>query len=134
MRRYKFLTMFTLMVMALALTACHWNDDRDYEQIVGHWISDYSYDGYRTYDAWGDEEYNFHYDGTGEYGFYDEWGDWVMYRFRWDTASRRSIELRFDDYYGYSYVRFYYEWDRDGDLLLSTDPNMREYLAFRYSR
>lgn len=123
-----------LAVMAMMLTACHWGDDRDFDQIVGHWMSDYSYDGYRTYDEWGVEDYYFHYDGTGEYTFLDEWGYRVTYRFRWDTSSDRSIELRFNERDGYSYVRYYYEWDRDGDLLLSVDRNMREYMAYRYMR
>ena len=123
-----------LAVMALVLTGCRWGDDRDFDQIIGHWVSDYTYDGYRTYDAWDVEEYYFHRNGEGEYSYVDEWGVWVTYRFTWDTYRDQTIELRFPDRTGYSYVRYYYEWDRDGDLLLSLDRNMREYMAFRYMR
>lgn len=105
-----------------------------YEQMVGHWVSDYEYDGYRTYDCWGESEYSFHANGTGEYYYYDEWGYRVSDFFRWDV-TRSNIRITFDNsnYYG-STLYFYYEWDRDGDLLLSTDYNLREYIAYRYTR
>ncbi len=124
-----------LLLMLLGLTACNWrnNDDPLYDQIVGHWVADYEYDGYRTYDCWGASEYYFHSNGTGEYIYFDEWGREVYVRFTWDV-SRSTIRVTYlDTQYADTYY-FYYEWDRDGDLLLSTDPNLREYIAYRYVR
>lgn len=131
------ISLASLCVVALAVAACDRNSDlqRDLEQFVGHWVAEYSYDG-SYHDITGEDEYQFHYNKTGTYYKRNRQED-----FEWDLGSNSSLVLTFFKNQNVAgsakkekdrEERYFYSWDDEGDLMLSSYRNMRIYNAYRY--
>ena len=110
-----------VLVLALALGACRWEDD----DFLGTWESYAYFDGYDEYELYLDERstYSFYRDGTG---FYSQLG--YRNEFVWDEYNRGHLYLRHSDG---DVEDFYYKFSR-GDMLVSPTPSFRTYTVFRY--
>lgn len=125
----------TLLLVMLALNSCG-DEPRWYEDdIIGHWTAEYYYDGNHFFNlaAYDVDHFTFYRGGTGRYEGYDDYGHLYYTDFDWDFFGRDQIEISFYEGGRRSYLRYYYDWDRDGYLLLSESPNFYTYIGYRYS-
>ncbi len=121
--------MMLLALVSMTMTSCHdWDSPYYVDDIVGSWISYYGHDMYGEYDIMGYDavRYDFYGNYTGRYTYYSYYGlDYVD--FDWSTYGDRLIIHYYDGDSEY----LYYGYDRNGDLILSTDSRFYQYTAYR---
>ena len=129
MKKIYFYTMLMLASMTVMLSSCDgWDSPYYVDDIVGSWVSYYGHDGYVEYDIMGYDavRYDFYRDYTGRYTYYSYYGlDYVD--FDWYTSGDRLIIHYYDGDSDY----LFYGYDRNGDLLMSTDSRFYNFTAYR---
>lgn len=118
-----------LAALSMSMVSCDgWDSPYYVQDIVGSWVSYYGHDGYGEYDILGYDQVRFDFYGnyTGRYTYYSYYGlDYVD--FDWETFGDRLVIYYYDGTREY----LYYGYDRNGDLILSTDSHFYQYTAYR---
>jgi len=126
----KIYNMLLLAALSMTMFSCStWDSPYYVDDIVGTWVSYYGHDGYGDYDIWGYDQvtYEFYSNYTGRYYYYSYYGTMYYLLFDWDTRGDRLIIYYEDGDNDY----LYYGFDRNGDLILSTDSRFYQYTAYR---
>lgn len=132
------LTLTLVALATLMLTSCtedFWNDTDS--RLYGEWTSTYERKGGSTYDLLSYEVdcYTFNNNGRGIYGYYVTRGgstQWYEVEFRWEARrNERTAYIRYAD--GQSET-LYYDFDKAGNIVLSRDPNMYNYVGYEWHR
>lgn len=110
-----------LAVVAMALSSCN---SRYFSPVEGYWCAFYNEHGELRFETDYDE-YHFNGDGSGYYGYYDDYGNWRVMSFTWDDFGR-YVEFYFPDG-GTSYL--YYQFV-DGYLEFSADSYFYSYTGY----
>jgi len=124
--------MMLLALVSMTMVSCHdWDSPYPYyyEDLVGSWVSEYGHDYYGDYDIYGYDavRYDFFSNYTGNYCYYDYYGQYRSIGFDWDVRNGRL----FIRYYDGDSEYLYYGFDDYGYLLLSTDSRFFQYTAYR---
>ena len=123
--------MLLLAALSMTMVSCDDNWDSPYyvDDIVGSWVSYYGHDGYGEYDIIGRDQvrYDFYSNYTGRYTYYTYYGGMDFVDFDWQIRGDRLIIYYYDGDSEY----LYYGYDRNGDLILSTDSRFYQYTAYR---
>lgn len=107
-------------VMAMALSSCN---TRYISPLEGYWGASYNEFGNLYYESDYDE-YHFNGDGTGYYGYYDDYGYWRVMNFRWDDFGT-YVEFYWPDGTSYLYYQFI-----NGALEFSADRYFYSYTGY----
>ena len=115
-----------LALVAVILSSCR--DEPSYDRMQGSWESYYTVDvhGEGYIDGRDVVRYDFYRNGRGRYTYYDNYGP-LYIDFNWDV-TRRMLYINYDDGLRES---LYYDYDRNGDLILSQKSNVYYYTAYR---
>ena len=125
--------MMLLALVSMTMVSCHdWDSPYYYDDIVGSWVSEYGSDMYGEYDIRGFDvvSYDFFSNYTGNYYYYNYYGQACTIGFDWDARGGRL----FIRYYDGDIEYLYYGFDNYGYLLLSTDSHFYQYTAYRPGR
>ena len=99
--------MMLLALVSMTMVSCHdWDSPYYYEDIVGSWVSEYGGDYYGEYDLYGYDvvRYDFFSNYTGNYCYYNYYGQYCTVGFDWETRGGRL------------YIRYY-----DGDYVTALE-------------
>ena len=122
--------MMLLALVSMTMVSCHdWDSPYYYEDIVGSWVSEYGGDYYGEYDLYGYDvvRYDFFSNYTGNYCYYNYYGQYCTVGFDWETRGGRLYIRYYDGDYDY----LYYGFNDYGYLILSTDSHFYNYTAYR---
>lgn len=120
---------FMLSVMMLGLSSCN---DHFWSVLSGsRWYAYLEVQGNFERDIYENDlnymEFQFYTNGTGDVGYYDDYGRWVKEGFDWeDHGDAVSIY-----YYAGGSDYYYYDYNR-GILMLAKDRSFYNYVAFSH--
>ena len=122
--------MLLLAALSMTMVSCDDNWDSPYyvDDIVGSWVSYYGHDMKGEYDIIGRDQvrYDFYSNYTGRYTYYTYYGGMDFVDFDWQIRGDRLIIYYYDGDSEY----LYYGYDRNGDLIMATDPHFYQYTAY----
>ena len=126
--------MLLLAVIAVTVVSCDgWDPPYSWDNrsLVGSWESYYGCEGNYVYDIVGYDQvrYDFYANRTGRWTCFDRYYRLTYVDFDWDAYGSNLIIRYYDGDTDY----LYYDFDRNGDLLLSLDRDFYHYTAYRPS-
>ena len=126
--------MLLLAVIAVTVVSCDgWDSPYgwDNRSLIGSWESYYGCEGNYVYNIVGYDQvrYDFYANHTGRWTYFDYYNRLSYVDFDWD-AYGSSLIIR---YYDGDVDYLYYDYDRNGDLLLALDSQFYQYTAYRPS-
>lgn len=98
-------------------------------EVVGRWQSIFEVEGNNRWniDSKKIDAYQFYYNRTGVYSYYNNNGQWTSVDFIWSDRNRRELYIRYDDDVTET---IYYDFGSDG-LLLSRNSDFYSYVGYR---
>ena len=98
--------------------------------VIGRWQSVFEVEGNNRWniDSNKIDNYQFYYNGTGTYSYYNNHGQWTSVGFIWsENMNRRELYIRYDDNVSET---IYYDYGSDG-LLFSRNSDFYSYVGYR---